>query len=287
MPNDRKVFGAYFLDQLLSLAFGTPCKWIRANSCLYESCPKTATYRSPRFFHLAALVPSAGTISNLKIDLGLCCGCRRHQHMGGCATPVARMPNSFANSRKENTMNRCATLAMTTTALLSLAVGLSASDSLAQQKSLQEQLVGTWTLVSSDQVLPDGRKLKQFGANPKGINVFDANGRFFLMIASADNSKIASKDPSSKTNSEEIGGLIVESIAYYGTYTVNEVGRVAILHLEASTFPNQIGTDQKRTITSLTADELKYNLTADELLKYNNPAAKSGVQVHQAWRRAE
>ena len=119
-------------------------------------------------------------------------------------------------------MNRRATLAMTTTALLCLTVGLSASDSLAQQKSLKEQLVGTWTLVSSDQVMPDGSKLKQFGANPKGINVFDANGRFFLMIASADNSKIASKDPSRKTNSEEVGGLIVESIAYYGTYTVNE-----------------------------------------------------------------
>src|ERR1700730_13596518 len=123
-------------------------------------------------------------------------------------------------------MNRRTALAMTTTALLCSAVGLSASDSLAQQKSLQkslkEQLVGTWTLVSSDHMRPDGSKLKQFGANPKGINVFDANGRFFLMIASADNSKIASKDPSSKTNSEEFGGLIVESIAYYGTYTVNE-----------------------------------------------------------------
>jgi hypothetical protein len=186
------------------------------------------------------------------------------------------MPNSFANSRKENTMNRRATLAMTTTALLSLAVGLSASDSLAQQKSLQEQLVGTWTLVSSDQVLPDGRKLKQFGANPKGIDVFDANGRFFLMIASADNSKIASKDPSRKTNSGEGGELIVESIAYYGTYTVNETERAVILHLDASTFPNQIGTDQKRTITSLTADELKYS----------HPAAMSGVQVHQVWKRA-
>jgi hypothetical protein len=174
-------------------------------------------------------------------------------------------------------MNRRATLAMTTTALLCLTVGLSASDSLAQQKSLKEQLVGTWTLVSSDQVMPDGSKLKQFGANPKGINVFDANGRFFLMIASADNSKIASKDPSRKTNSEEVGGLIVESIAYYGTYTVNEAERVAVLHLEASTFPNQIGTDQKRTITSLTADELKYS----------NRAAISGIQVHQVWRRAE
>src|SRR6202163_784639 len=118
-------------------------------------------------------------------------------------------------------MNRRTALAMTTTALLCLAAGLSASDSLAQQKPLKEQLVGTWTLVSSDQVRPDGNKLKQFGANPKGINVFDANGRFFLMVASADNSKIASNDPS-KTNSEESDGMIVESIAYYGTYTVNE-----------------------------------------------------------------
>jgi hypothetical protein len=97
-------------------------------------------------------------------------------------------------------MNRRTTLALGTTALLCLAAALSASDSLAQQKSLKEQLVGTWTLVASDQELPDGSKLKQFGANPKGINVFDANGRFFLMVASADNA-IASKDPSSKTNS--------------------------------------------------------------------------------------
>ena len=177
-------------------------------------------------------------------------------------------------------MNRRTALAMTTTALLCSAVGLSASDSLAQQKplqkSLKEQLVGTWTLVSSDQVRPDGSKLKQFGANPKGINVFDANGRFFLMIASADNSQIASKDLS-KANSEDVGGLIPESIAYYGTYTVSEAEKVTILHLEASTFPNQVGTDQKRTITSLTADELKFS----------NPAATPGVQVHQVWKRAK
>jgi Lipocalin-like domain len=172
-------------------------------------------------------------------------------------------------------MNRRATLAMTTTALVCLAVGLSAGDSLAQQKSLKEQLVGTWTLVSSDQVRPDGTNLQQFGSDPKGINVFDANGRFFVMIASADNSQIASKDPS-KTNSEE-DGLIVKSIAYYGTYTVNEEVKVISLHVDASTFPNQVGTDQKRTITSLTAGELKYS----------SPAAISGVQVHQVWKRAK
>ena len=122
-----------------------------------------------------------------------------------------------------------------------------------------------------------GSKFKQFGSNPKGTNVFDANGRFFVMIQSADNSKIASQDPSSsETNSDEAGCLIVESIAYCGTYTVNETERVAALHLEASTFPNENGTDQKRTITSLAANELKYSY----------PAAISGVQVHQVWMRA-
>jgi hypothetical protein len=184
----------------------------------------------------------------------------------------------------KNIMNRRVTLA-TTTAAVCLAVGLSANASLAQQKSLKEQLVGTWTLVSSDQVRPDGSKLRQFGANPKGMNVFDPNGRVLLMVASAgflvvasvDDTKIGSKDPSSKTNSEEGGGLPIESIAYYGTYTVNELERVIVLHLDASTFPNQIGTDQQRTILSLTADELRYS----------SPAATPGVQVHQVWKRAE
>jgi hypothetical protein len=172
-------------------------------------------------------------------------------------------------------MNRRATLAMATTALLCLALGFSTSDSLAQKKLFKDQLVGTWTLVSSDQVRPDGTKLRQFGSDPKGINVFDANGRFFVMIASADNLQIASNGRS-QTNSEE-EALVVESIAYYGTYTVNEDVKVISLHLDASTFPNQVGTDQKRTITSLTADELKYS----------SPAAKSGDQIHQVWKRAQ
>ena len=173
-------------------------------------------------------------------------------------------------------MNRPSILGIAAMAALGLAV-LSGSV-VAQQKSLKEQLVGTWTLVSTDQVRPDGSKLKQFGANPTGVNVFDANGRFFVLIASADDSKIASNNPNpNKTNPEEGGGLIPESMAYYGTYLVNEAEKVVMLHLEASTFPNLVGTDQKRIITSLTADELRYS----------NPAAMRDVEVHQVWKRSE
>ena len=96
--------------------------------------------------------------------------------------------------------------------LLCLAVSLSASDSLAQQRSLKEQLVGTWTL------------------------------------------------------------------------TVNEEEKAVFLHLDASTFPNQIGTDQKRTITSLTADELKYSYPAtilvSKFIKYGSePSSPEGSCV--------
>ena len=172
-------------------------------------------------------------------------------------------------------MNRHATRLMTTTALACLAVVLSTSVSLARQKSLKEQLVGTWTLVSSEQVRSDGSSVKQFGANPKGINVFDANGRFFVMVARANNLKTASNAPNKVSYMEE-GGLRVESIAYYGTYTVNEAQKIVFLHLDASTFPNQDGTDRSRTITSLTADELRFSNTADMI----------GVLVHQVWERA-
>jgi hypothetical protein len=171
-------------------------------------------------------------------------------------------------------MNRPSILGIAVMTALGLSV-LSGSVA-AQQKSLKEQLIGTWRLVSSDQVRLDGSKLKQFGNNPTGINVFDANDRFFVLIASADNSKIASNDSNKKTP-EEVGGLIPESIAYYGTYLVSAEEKVVILHLEASTFPNMVGTDQERIITSLTADELRYS----------NPAAMPGVQVHQVWKRAE
>jgi lipocalin-like protein len=45
------------------------------------------------------------------------------------------------------------------------------------------------------------------------------------------------------------------SIAYSGTYAVS--GKTLIFNVEASTYPNAEGTQQKRTIT-VTADELRY-----------------------------
>ena len=105
--------------------------------------------------------------------------------------------------------------------------------------------------------------------------MFDANGRFFVMFARADLSKNGSNDPM-KTTSEENKAVVEGTIAYFGTYTVDEAGKTVSLRIEASSFPNQVGSEQKRTITSLTANELKMG----------NPTALSGGQITYVMKRA-
>src|ERR1700730_1459231 len=163
-----------------------------------------------------------------------------------------------------------------TSALTALALALPLSNAVAQTKSLKDQLVGTWMAVSWEQDVPNGPKFQRYGANPKGVTVFDANGRFFSMTARSDLPKIASGNPSTPTP-EEAKAIVSGAIGSYGTYTVDEATKGITLHYEASSFANQLASDQKRVITSLTADELKFQ----------NPTAISGGQISYGFKRAK
>jgi Lipocalin-like domain len=165
--------------------------------------------------------------------------------------------------------------ALTLSAIAALALVAMPGSAVPQQKSLKEQLVGTWLLVSWDQERPDGTKFQRFGANPNGVHIFDANGRYAVILAHPDLPRIASNNPSTPTP-EELKGLTGRSIAYYGTYTVDEAAKVIDLKVEASSFPNQVGANNKRTITLLTANELKYQ----------NTTALTGGQIYIAFKRA-
>src|SRR6202022_1466478 len=113
---------------------------------------------------------------------------------------------------------------LTLSAIAALGLALLPGSAVSQQKSLKEQLVGTWTVVSWEQTNADG-KLQRFGANPKGLNVFEANGRFFIMYARPDLPKIAGGNPSSATP-EEAKAIVAGSVAYFGTYAVDEGSKV-------------------------------------------------------------
>jgi hypothetical protein len=162
---------------------------------------------------------------------------------------------------------------LTVAAMTLLGVALLPDSAVGQQKSLKEQLVGTWTFVSSTGKRPDGSPT--WGSNPKGLLIFMENGRFSLQIMRSDRPKYASNNRL-KGTPEEHKATVEGTISNFGTYSVDEPNKTVTLRFEASSFPNSEGTEQKRTFT----------ITGDEL-KYTNPAPTiGGPPTELVWRRA-
>jgi hypothetical protein len=146
---------------------------------------------------------------------------------------------------------------ITLSVFAALGLALVPANAVAQSKSLKEQLVGTWLLVSAETTNADGSKLMPFGPNPKGILVMDGNGQYVSLNVSSGLPKVASNNRMTET-ADENKAITQGSLASYGTYTVNEAEKTVILHLDGSTFPNWAGTEQKRPIKSISADDLIY-----------------------------
>jgi Lipocalin-like domain len=171
-------------------------------------------------------------------------------------------------------MNRRSVFSFSAMTVLGLA--LLPSGAIAQQKSLKEQVVGTWTLVSLADVQKDGSRVERFGRNPKGMLVFDGNGHYSLIIVRPDLPKFASNKADQGT-ADENKAVMHGLVAHFGTYSVNEADKTITTRVEGSWFPNLSGGGQKRVITSLTADELKYT----------NPTPAVGTNAEVVWKRAK
>jgi hypothetical protein len=169
-------------------------------------------------------------------------------------------------------MTRLGFLRLSTIAFFALA--LLPGRAVSQQQSLHEQIVGTWVYVSSTAKLADGSPF--WGANPKGLMIFTPNGHFSWQLFRSDRPKFAGKNRMTATPDENKATL-QGSLAYFGTYSVNETDKTITTRTEGSTFPNSEGEEQKRIITRLTADELIYE----------NPVTTRGDRVEAVWKRVK
>src|ERR1044071_1485483 len=109
-------------------------------------------------------------------------------------------------------------------AIVALGFGLlhlPANEGLAQQKSLKDQLVGTWTFVSALDVHRDGTKTDRWGPNPKGILMFDGSGRFVQVIHRSDLPKFAASSQNAGT-ADEFNAVMQNLVLSFGTYSVDE-----------------------------------------------------------------
>jgi hypothetical protein len=175
----------------------------------------------------------------------------------------------------ESMMNRRDILGLSAIAALGLSVVLDRA--VAQQKTIKEQLIGTWTLVSWELIGSDGNKVAPLvGTDPKGILTFDGNSRFSFQIIS-ERPRFASNNRMQGTP-EENKAVAQGILSTFGTYSVDEAEMTFTFHNEISSWPNQNRTDGKRT-PMFVGDELRY-------INPGAPAAGPGGNGFFVWKRA-
>jgi len=170
-------------------------------------------------------------------------------------------------------MNRGSILSVVTIA--ALAVALTTDATVGQSaKSDKDRFIGSWTLIS----LTSGEEANQtlpYGPNPKGTMMVDANGRFSITVMRSDLPKFASNNRMSGTP-EENKAIVQGTIAYFGTYSIDEATHVLTVNVEGSTFPNFTGGTQARI--------LSFN---DDEVTYFNPTPSMGGSAKVTYRRAK
>lgn len=122
-----------------------------------------------------------------------------------------------------------------------------------QQKSLKDQLVGAWTLVSCERTTAKGEK-QPYCVNSNGILILDVSGRYAHMIAARGRPKLTVINRLDAP-AEEFKAAAQGFLANFGTWSVNEREKTITRHLEGALLPNYEGTDSTLSV-SLVGDEL-------------------------------
>ncbi|SHM50978.1 Lipocalin-like domain-containing protein [Chitinophaga jiangningensis] len=114
------------------------------------------------------------------------------------------------------------------------------------QDTHSQQLWGTWSLVSVENINPDGSTTAPYGDHPVGILVFTASGKYAIQILKANRSKVATNDKD-KATAEENAALVRGSNAHYGIYTVDENKQTIVFNVQHAFYPNWEGGTQVRS----------------------------------------
>jgi Lipocalin-like domain len=137
-----------------------------------------------------------------------------------------------------------------------------------------KDLVGAWIAVSNV-AEQGGVKSEPYGATPQGMLIFEADGRYGLILSRKDVPKFASNSRTNGT-ADENKAVVQGTISHFGRYTVSPADKSILFHIELSTYPNFNGTEQKRSF-ELVGEELKYTV----------PAFSGGGTAVAVWKRAK
>ncbi len=118
--------------------------------------------------------------------------------------------------------------AIVTLGVLLIATFVAVPAKVAKAQSVQEQIVGVYTLA----------RFAGHGDEPTGRISYDAAGRMWAMVLPPGRNPITNE-----STAEEVRETMRGVITYYGTYTIDESTSRVIHHLEAASNPAWIGDD--------------------------------------------
>jgi hypothetical protein len=132
----------------------------------------------------------------------------------------------------------------------------------------------SWTVEQADGEVTES----PLGSNPLGSLMYQPGGRMSVALMRPDRPRFASNNLVDATP-EEIKAGFEGYLAYCGSYEVNEGERFIIHHLEFSSFPNWVETEQKRY----------FEFIGNRLILKTPPVTVMGaVEVHSlTWERLQ
>lgn len=136
-------------------------------------------------------------------------------------------------------------------------------------------LQGTWTLVAADKIVPGGARARDYGEQPKGRLIVDAQGRYSLQILKSERLRFAT-DSKADGSIDEFKSAVMGSSTHYGTITIDEKAEQLVFSIEGSSFPNWEGSVQRR----------QYKLDGDELSYQVPPRADGSIPI-SVWRQLD
>lgn len=147
-------------------------------------------------------------------------------------------------------------------------------------RSLSEQLIGSWKLVSYVEETVEGSEISYpLGEHPQGIIMYTPDGYTSAQLSRSDRAEFESGDWFDGTP-EEYQEEASSYIAYSGPFHVDEENETLTHSMDVSLFPNWTGRTQPREV-KLEGDLLHLGTVT--------PIRSAGETVNSrlTWRRAE
>ena len=119
---------------------------------------------------------------------------------------------------------------------------------MSNKSDIASKFIGTWRLASVEARRPNGEIAPmpaRYGTNPVGYIMYDNTGHVAVQRMRPDRPKFAINDMD-KGTPEELKAAWEGYSAYLGTYEINEAEGFVVHHVEISSFPNYVGSDEKR-----------------------------------------